>query len=128
MKERTPPHLRVENEAFSRPCPECDDLQKMKLEFLDFAESHLPPHERRLYEDYFLMELSMPQISAKYGIPLGTTRRFLDRIRLKMKRCFLLCMTDREECISLLKSANTNIATISYVLNITTHGATAAHP
>ncbi|MEX3957896.1 RNA polymerase sigma factor [Trinickia sp. EG282A] len=55
--------------------------------FLEFAQS-LPPEQQRMIELLFLDDVSYVEVAAMLGIPVGTVRSRLSRLRAKFEKHF----------------------------------------
>ncbi len=65
----------------------CASVKQTFLRFLEFAQS-LSPEQQRMLELLFIDNVSYVEVAATLGIPVGTVRSRLSRLRSKLERHF----------------------------------------
>lgn len=77
-----------ENELLDLRAPErCVSVKQTWLRFLEFAQS-LSPEQQQMLELLFIDNVSYVEVAATLGIPVGTVRSRLSRLRAKLERHF----------------------------------------
>lgn len=65
----------------------CVSVKQTFSRFLEFAQS-LPPEQQRMLELLFIDNVSYVEVAATLGIPVGTVRSRLSRLRSRLDRYF----------------------------------------
>lgn len=77
-----------ESELVDLRAPErCVSVKQTFLRFVEFAQS-LSPEQQRMLELLFIDNVSYVEVAATLGIPVGTVRSRLSRLRSKLERHF----------------------------------------
>lgn len=77
-----------EHELLDTRAPErCVSVRQTFSRFLEFAQS-LSPEQQRMLELLFVENVSYVEVAAALGIPVGTVRSRLSRLRSKLERHF----------------------------------------
>ncbi len=77
-----------ESELVDTRAPDrCLSVKQTFSHFLEFAQA-LPPEQQRMLELLFIDNVSYVQVAATLGIPVGTVRSRLSRLRSRLDRHF----------------------------------------
>lgn len=77
-----------ENELVDTRAPDrCVSVKQTFSHFLEFAQT-LPPEQQRMLELLFIDNVSYVEVAATLGIPVGTVRSRLSRLRSRLDRHF----------------------------------------
>ena len=77
-----------ENELIDTRAPDrCVSVKQTFSHFLEFAQT-LPPEQQRMLELLFIDNVSYVDVAATLGIPVGTVRSRLSRLRSRLDRYF----------------------------------------